>query len=297
MMRGQRSMAIAVRKANGQVSMRKESMTPIGQRFPVLRLPLLRGVAALFEALFIGIRALTWSAAEYSEEEEEGELTFWEYALSIVPAFLLAIGLFVALPALLLRWISPYIGSDILLNLIEGAIKISFFLAYILAISWMEEIRRVFQYHGAEHKAINCLEAGDELTVENVARHSRFHKRCGTSFIVLVLMISVLIFSFFGRPPLLLRILYHLAILPVVAGISYEVIRLAGGRRRWWIIELLSKPGIWSQHLTTREPDESQIEVAIQSLEAVVADDRAYEPTAIGRAAKGRPADAEGGAV
>ena len=141
----------------------------------------------------------------------------------------------------------------------------------------MPDIKRVFEYHGAEHKAINCLEAGHALTVENVKKASRFHKRCGTSFIVFVLLISILLFSFFGKPPFLLRILYHLALLPLVAGISYEVIRLAGREDAPRVVHWLSLPGIWTQKITTQEPDASQIEVAIRSLEAVIAKDKALE--------------------
>jgi len=182
----------------------------------------------------------------------------------------LTVVLFIMLPAYVVKLVQANISSNILLNLVEGLVKISFFLIYVLAISFMRDIRRVFEYHGAEHKTINCYESGDELTVENVQRHTRFHKRCGTSFIVVVLLVSILVFSVFGRPPFLQRVLLHLALLPVVAGISYEFIRLAGKPKAPWLIRLLSYPGIWTQYITTREPDKEQIEVAIKSLTAVL---------------------------
>src|SRR5690625_3109057 len=262
MMRGRHTLAIAVRKQDGSLAMREDPIVSITQRFPILKYPPLRGVVALFEAMVIGIRALNYSAQEFAEEEEE-ELTTKETVFTIAFAFLMAIALFVGLPALLIHFIERFVSHHVVLNLIEGIIKITFFLLYIWGISFMDDIKRVFQYHGAEHKAINCYEAGQELTVDNVREASRFHKRCGTSFIVFVLLTSILVFSFFGKPPFLLRMLYHIALLPVVAGVSYEIIRLAGKESASKIMHWLSLPGIWTQHLTTDEPDDSQIEVAI----------------------------------
>lgn len=273
MMRGRNSLAIAVRKQDGTIAMREDPLTPVSKRFPLLKYPPFRGVVALIEAMVIGMRALSYSAQEAAEEEEE-ELGTKEMVLTMGFAFLLAMGLFVALPALLIHFIERYVEHHVVLNLIEGLIKITFFLAYIWGISFMQDIKRVFQYHGAEHKAINCLESGEQLTVANVRKASRFHKRCGTSFIVFVLLISILVFSFFGKPPFLLRILYHLALLPVVAGVSYEIIRLAGKESASRVMHWLSLPGIWTQHITTQEPDDTQIEVAIHSLEAVIAKDQ-----------------------
>ncbi len=286
MMRGRQGLAIAVRGADGRIVLHEERLAPLARRFPVLRLPLLRGVAALIEATWIGIKALEYSAQQAASEEEPGAaggaapekpLSAKEMGLAMALAFAVTIGLFVVVPALVVRLIQAYVASNVLLNLIEGLVKITLFLGYIGAISFMEDIRRVFQYHGAEHKAINCLEAGEPLTVANVARHSKIHKRCGTSFILFVLLISILLFSFFGRPPFLQRVLIHLALLPVVAGLSYEVIRQAGRKGAWAIFHWLSVPGMWTQLLTTREPDESQIEVAIRALQAVLAADNAAE--------------------
>ena len=277
MMRGQTSLAIAVRKANGEIITKEEKISSITQRYPFLKWPLIRGSVALIEAMVLGIKALNYSASQFAEEEEE-QLGPKEIALTFVMSFLLTVGLFIVLPAFVIRQIQAHIASNILLNAVEGLIKITFFIAYVAAISLMKDIRRVFQYHGAEHKAINCYEAGDPLTIEAVRAHSVIHKRCGTSFIIFVLLVSIFVFSFFGRPPFLLRVLLHLALLPVVAGISYEIIRLAGRKESPWIIDVLSRPGMWTQRLTTREPDDEQIEVAIRSLRAVLLSDGKLSP-------------------
>jgi len=272
MMRGRTSLAIAVRKENGEIVTKEEPLSSISQRYPFLKWPLLRGSVALVEAMILGIKALNYSASQFSQEEEE-QLGPKEIAITLAMSVGLTVGLFIVLPAFVIRQVQAHVASNVLLNVIEGAVKLAFFIAYVAAISTVKEIRRVFQYHGAEHKAINCYEAGDPLTVENVRAHSLIHKRCGTSFIIFVLMVSIFIFSFFGRPPFLQRVLLHLAILPLVAGISYEIIRLAGRKNSPWIIDILSRPGMWTQKLTTREPDDQQIEVAIRSLNAVLARD------------------------
>lgn len=278
MMRGRKGLAIAVRKANGEISMKEEALRSITARYPFLKWPLLRGSVALIEAMVIGIKALQYSAAEFAGEEEE-PLGAKEITLTLLLSLVMTVGIFIVLPAFILRYFHAHVASNVLLNAIEGGLKMSLFIAYIGAISFMKDIRRVFQYHGAEHKAINCYEAGDALTVENVRAHSLIHRRCGTSFIIFVLMISIFVFSFFGRPPFVQRVLLHLALLPVVAGISYEIIRLAGRKKSPWIVRLLSQPGMWTQRLTTREPDDTQIEVAIQSLNAVLHRDQADEST------------------
>lgn len=274
MMRGRRSLAIAVRKPSGEIIVREDRFTPLAVRFPVLKWPLLRGVVALIEAMVIGIRALNYSASQFAEEEEE-ELGPKEIALTMALALVLTVGLFVVLPAYVVKLVQSAIASNLVLNVVEGLVKVAVFVLYILAISRLKDIERVFQYHGAEHKAINCLEAGDPLTVERVRAHSLIHRRCGTSFIIFVLLVSIFVFSFFGRPPFLARVGLHLALLPVVAGISYEIIRMAGRKDAPWIIRVLSLPGMWTQRLTTREPDDSQIEVAIRSLRVVLRADGA----------------------
>ncbi|MDI9458343.1 DUF1385 domain-containing protein [Candidatus Darwinibacter acetoxidans] len=274
MMRGRYSAAVAVRKQDQTISVLNQDLKPWSDRFPILKKPLIRGAAALVETMIMGIRSLNYSASEYGGEEEQ--LTTKELVLTMGFALVLTVALFIVLPAFLLRFVQSHISSNILLNLVEGLIKISFFVLYIAGISWMEDIKRVFAYHGAEHKTINCYEAGQELTVENVAKHSRVHARCGTNFLLIVLFTSVFVFSFFGRPPFLQRVLTHLALMPIVAGISYELIRKAGQQDCHPVFRWLARPGMLLQALTTKEPDHSQIEVAISALQAVLTKDASH---------------------
>lgn len=271
MMRGQFSSAIAVRKMDQTISVLEQDLKPWSDRFPILKKPILRGAFALVETMIMGIKSLNYSASEYGEEEEQ--LTTKELVFTMGFALVLTVALFIVLPAFLLSFVQSYISSNIILNLVEGLIKISFFVLYIVGISWMEDIKRVFAYHGAEHKTINCYEADQELTVENVAKHSRVHARCGTNFLLIVLFTSVFVFSFFGRPPFFQRILIHLAIMPLVAGLSYELIRKAGQKDCHPIFRWLARPGMLLQALTTKEPDQGQIEVAIQALQTVLSKD------------------------
>lgn len=272
MMKGKHYLAIAVRKSNEQISVKQETLRPWSDKFPLLKKPIVRGSVTLIETLIMGMKSLTYSANEYAGEEEE-ELSTKELIGTIGLALLLTVGLFIVLPAFVIRLIQPHIVSNVVLNLIEGGIKVSFFVLYILAISRLKDIQRVFEYHGAEHKAINCYEAGEELTVDNVMKHSPIHARCGTNFILIVLFTSVLIFSVFGRPPFIQRVLIHLAILPIVAGISYEIIRKAGEPNSPKILRLLATPGMALQYLTTRNPDASEVAVAIEALSTVVEKD------------------------
>ncbi len=269
MMRAKDKIAVAVRKEDGEILVDKRDFTPVSQRFKILKLPLFRGVVALFQSLIIGIQALTFSANQFGEAGEE-ELSPLELVLTMASSFGLAVLLFVILPATLINFIESYIQYDLMLNFIEGVIKIIVFLSYIIIISKFEDINRFFQYHGAEHKAIYNHESDQELTAENATEFSTLHPRCGTSFLLFVMVISILIFSFFGRPTLLRRILIHIAILPLVAGISYELIKQAGKKKGLKIFRVLSLPGIYLQKLTTQQPDKEQIEVAIKSLEAVL---------------------------
>lgn len=271
MMRGRSRLAIAVRKADNSIIVREEAVRSASQRLPFLRLPIIRGVVALVESLVVGLRALSFSASAFAEEEGE-ELGFGELAVTMAVAFVLAVGLFVVLPAFLVKQFHNLIASDIILNLVEGLIKVAVFLTYIIVISTAKDIRRVFEYHGAEHKAIHCYEAGEELTVENARKFTTMHPRCGTNFMLLVLVTSVFVFSFFGRPPFLQRILLHLAILPLVAGLSYELIKLAG---KYKVVRMLVYPGLLLQKLTTREPNDEQLEVAIRALKTVLTADNA----------------------
>ena len=269
MMRGRDSVAIAVRKSPNEVILHTEKLRNLAKRYKILRLPIIRGCLALVDSLVLGIRSLNFSASVVADQQG-ASLGAKELVLTSVLAVTLTVGLFIALPAFVIRNVQTYIQSNVLLNLSEGAIKISFFILYIVAISVLKDIQRVFQYHGAEHKTINCYEAGEELSVENARNHSTVHARCGTNFLLIVFFTSVFIFSFFGRPPLLQRILIHIAILPLVAGVSYELIKRAGSSKAGPLIRTIAKPGLWLQALTTRQPDDSQIEVAIKALRAVL---------------------------
>lgn len=271
MMRGKKWSAIAVRRPDGEIVVETERVKSISQKFPFLKWPFLRGVVSLFESMIVGMKAITWSANQALDDgEEEEELSWWEMVFSIIVAFGMAMLLFVALPAGVTRLVQESVGSNLVLNLIEGAVKVSAFIGYILVISMMKDIRRIFQYHGAEHVTIHAYERGVELNPENASKYSPLHPRCGTNFLFIVILISIAIFSFFGRPPLLERILTHIALLPVIAGVSYEVLKLAGGEKVNPLIRILATPGIWLQKLTTRTPSKDQIEVAIASLQAVL---------------------------
>ncbi len=274
MMRGQYHSAIAVRKADQTITVLEQDLKPWSDRFPLLKKPIIRGAFSLVETMIMGLKSLNFSASQFGEADEQ--LTTKELVMTMGFALVLTVALFIVFPAFLLRFVQSYITSNVLLNLVEGLIKVSIFTLYILGISWMDDIKRVFAYHGAEHKSINCYEAGDELTVENVKKHSRVHARCGTNFLLIVLFTSVFVFSFFGRPPFFQRILIHLAIMPLVAGLSYELIRKAGQKDCHPIFKWAAKPGMLLQALTTNEPDEHMIEVAIRALKTVLDKDASH---------------------
>lgn len=276
MMKGRQWMAIAVRRPDGEIVVETEKVKSVTEHLPFLKWPFLRGVVSLIETMFIGMKAITFSANQALDEGEDAEeLTWWEMLLSIVVAFGMAIALFVAFPAAITRLVQNHISSNIVLNLVEGVVKVSAFIGYILVISLMKDIHRIWMYHGAEHVTIHAYEKGDELTPENASQYTTQHPRCGTNFIFIVIIISIIFFSFFGRPAFLQRILIHLALLPVIAGVSYEVLRKAGEEKVNPIIAILARPGMWVQKLTTRKPTDDQIEVAIASLQAVLAAEKA----------------------
>lgn len=273
MMRGPKTIAIAVRKEDNTLVKHKETVSSIGDRYPILKKPLIRGVVALFESMIIGTKSLVFSANQFASEDEQEVLTPKEMVFTIGLSFGLAILLFVVLPAFLTRLVESSIDNAMLLNLTEGLIKISIFVLYIVGISLTPDIKRFFQYHGAEHKVINAYEAGEELTVANVRPYTRFHMRCGTNFIVIVLLMSVFIFTLItgsNRPSFFNRIGLHLLLLPVIAGISYEVIKFLGKDNAPKWAKALARPGLMTQFLTTREPDDSQIETAIAALVEVL---------------------------
>ncbi|WP_027339902.1 DUF1385 domain-containing protein [Halonatronum saccharophilum] len=274
MMKGKDKIAIAVRNDQGDIILENRTLNNLADKFKFLKWPMLRGVFALFQSLIIGMQALTFSANQFGEEEEE--LSTKEIIFTILTSFSIAIAFFVILPATIIRLIQEFIEYDLVLNFIEGLIKITFFISYIYVISRFEDIKRVFQYHGAEHKVIHNYESDLPLSIENAGQFSTLHPRCGTNFLLLVMITSILLFSFFGRPTLLNRILIHITLLPVVAGLSYEIIKKAGKDKVNKIFKLIALPGLYLQKLTTSEPTPDQLEVAIVSLEAVLEEEGTY---------------------
>lgn len=271
MMRGPKKVATAVRTPEKKIQLQIKDVNSISERFPILKKPLLRGCVSLGESLVMGIRSLSYSAQMAGEEDEQ--LSDKELASTIVFAFVLAAILFVAIPTGAAKLFHFITEDPVFLNLMEGALRLLIFLGYIAAISAMKDIQRVFQYHGAEHKTIACFEAGEALTVENVRKHTRLHKRCGTSFLLIVMLVSIFVFAFLGWPDLWLRILSRVILLPVVAGISYEIIKLSANSDNC-VLGWAIKPGLWLQYMTTREPDDDMIEVAIESVKAVLPEDK-----------------------
>ena len=273
--------AVAVRKPDHEIEVMTDEYKSLGSRYAVLGLPIIRGVVNFGESLYIGLKTLSYSSSFYEEEDYEpgkveqfftkifgDKLESVLMGITMVISVILALGIFMVLPFFLTNLMKGFLPSYSIRTLIEGIIRVALFLIYIWLISKMEDIKRVFMYHGAEHKTINCLEAGVELTTENVDNYSRLHKRCGTSFIFIVMIISMVFFFFIRVDTIWLRIVLRLLFLPLVAGVSYEFIRLAG-RSDNAVVNLLSKPGLWLQGLTTKEPDDEMIEVGIASVEAV----------------------------
>lgn len=282
MMRNKSQMAVAVRKPNGEIEVGVDEYHGIGEKTVWTRLPLIRGVLSFIDSLITGMKAMNFSSSFYEEDEtqsdkspekkerEEAVMT----GITITVSLVLAVGIFVVLPVFLMKLMSGMIRSDAVMAILEGVIRLVIFLIYMIAISAMKDIRRLYGYHGAEHKCINCIESGKPLTVDNVMKSSRFHKRCGSSFIVLILVISVILFFFIRVDSFGMRILVRIALIPLIAGISFEFLRYAG-RHNNMFVNIISAPGVWLQHITTKEPDEGMAEVAIASVEAVF-DWRAY---------------------
>ena len=274
MMRNGKEYACAVRKTDGEIVLQKEKYKTIGGSDKWRKIPFVRGPFIFLDSLKLGFETLSWSSGFFMEEEESEAETNGKkgetlaMGFSVVLAVLLAVGLFIVLPSALVRLLKNVIGSRLGIALAEGLIRLVIFLLYLYLISQMKEIRRVFMYHGAEHKCISCIEHGLPLTVENVRKSTRFHKRCGTSFILFTLLVSIVVGIFLPKEPLLLRIGCKLLALPVVMSLSYEFIRLAGSTENP-LIAALSNPGLWLQRLTTREPDDGMIEVGMASVEAV----------------------------
>ena len=270
MMRHRQEMAIAYRRTDNTIGLYQEKITLLARRFPPLGWPLIRGAVAFVESLVIGVRALNISAAQVMAEEGE-ELKGWHTVLMVFLGLGLGVCLFFILPTYLARFLP--LMHPVAYNLLEGLIRLAIFLGYIYLITRWGDVRRFFEYHGAEHKVIFCYEENEALEVPRVRPYSTCHPRCGTSFILIVMVVSILFFSLFGWPILWQRILIRLALLPVVAGVSYEAIRLTA-KSRSRLVRLIAVPGLWLQRMTTREPDDGQIEVALCALKAVIHPDQ-----------------------
>lgn len=289
MMRGTKSVAIAVRKPDGEIELKVDPIENLTTKNKFFKLPFVRGVVALLEAMVLGTKSLMYSAEFFEEEEETKEPSkfdqFIERTLkdkagdisiyiTVLISILISVGLFMLAPTFVTNLFKNKINSSIGLNLLEGVIRVAIFLAYVILVSKLEDVKRVFEYHGAEHKTIHCYEGEEELTVENVKKYPILHPRCGTSFLFTVMIISIVVFSFFGWPNPLERFLSRIVLMPVIAGISYEINRIIG-KSTGKVAYALSYPGLLIQKIaTTREPDAEQIEVAIESLKAVLVDDK-----------------------
>ena len=281
MMRGRDHWAVAVRRPDTGLHVEGHDIDSVAKRYRVLRWPGLRGVIALGQALSIGIKALTISANQSAEEEEK--LTPRQRAFSLSIALVIFIGLFIVLPAVISGLARDRVGSGIVLNVAEGIFRVLLFLGYLWLIGRMAEIRRVFEYHGAEHKTIAAYEHDDELEPASVDRYSTLHVRCGTNFLLIVMILTIFVFAFFGTPSLPWRILSRILAIPIIAGIAFEALRLGARFHRSPVMRALMAPGLWLQKITTKPPSRGQIEVAIASFEEV----RRME----GAAAEGPPAE------
>jgi uncharacterized protein YqhQ len=287
MMRGSQKMCVAVRAPDSEIVIHCEPLNPRIYASFIAKIPFVRGITMLWDTLGLGIRTLMFSAdVAMGEEEAEfsGPIAWGTIAFSLA----VALAIFFVGPLLLLGLLDRYIASSFVSNVLEGVIRMAMFLGYVWAIGFIPDIQRVFSYHGAEHKTINTYEAGDELTVESVGGHTLIHPRCGTSFLLVVMVVSILVFSLLGRPPLLLRIASRIVLIPVIAGIAYEFIKFSAAHQDHWLMRLLIAPGLWLQSFTTRQPDASMLEVAIAALQRllveehlVAADETGAEPVAI----------------
>ncbi len=286
MMRGKHMYAMAVRKPDKDIAIVKKDLTPLTDKYKFLALPLLRGVVAFVDSMVIGMQIITQSAELAMPEEEMNNpddkverfltkifgdklndaLLFFSVSIAIV----LSIGLFILLPTFLAGFLKPIIQERTwILSIAEGLLRIGILVGYVSLIAQSKDIQRVFAYHGAEHKTINCFESGEDLTVENVQKHTRIHKRCGTSFLILVMLVSMVVFFFVRTDVVLMRFVYRIVLVPFIAGLSYELIRWAG-KNDSALVSIISYPGMCLQKITTKEPDEGQIEIAIAAMHEVL---------------------------
>lgn len=281
MMKNRDKYAVAIRKPNGEIDVEVEEYKGVCGDKKFAKLPFIRGVFAFIDSLILGMKVTTYSASFYEEEDEKPSKTEEKLekllgnkaddimmTFTVILSVIIAVALFMLLPLFLSDLLGKYIRNASVIAIIEGLIRILIFIAYIAGISLMKDIKRLYMYHGAEHKCINCIEKGRPLTVKDVKRSSRQHKRCGTSFLLFVVLVSVIVFFFIRVDNMALKLILRIALVPVIAGISYEIIRLAG-RSDNILVRIISAPGMWMQKLTTKEPDEDMIEVAIASVEAV----------------------------
>ena len=269
MMRGVDWWSLAVRRPDDTIGVHEYPLVSYQKKYWVLRWPIIRGMVALVESLVIGVRALTISANESLGEEEE-ELGKKEIGITLIVAFAFAVGLFFLAPLFLTGLMQDFIGKGFWFWLVEGCVRVGIFLVYLLIVTQIKDLRRVFEYHGAEHMSIHALEHGEELTVANVEKYKTLHLRCGTSFLLIVLVVSIFVFAFVGRPVWYLLILSRIVLIPLIAGISYEIIRFAGRHETNPVIRVVMAPGLALQWMTTKHPDSSQVEVAIAALEKVI---------------------------
>lgn len=310
MMRSPNHVAIAVRRAQGEIVVRREAVRSLVRRYPLLNKLFIRGIFALFESLTLGMRALNYSAEIAMQDEaaktatqdlaegkperqkkkrkaksdplNEPAILGGAIAFTIVLAFLLGITIFVIFPNLVADWIAPLRNKPMALNLAEGVIRLIIFVIYVSAIGMMKDIRRVFQYHGAEHKVVWTVEEGKALDVQTARSFPIAHPRCGTNFVFIVLIVSIIAFSFLGwNSNVVVRVVTRLCLLPVIAGVSYEFIRLMSSQRSRWWSQVCLAPGLAMQRLTTREPEDDQIEVAIKAMEAVLVSEKESEPAVV----------------
>ena len=284
MMRNKDKYAVAVRKPDNNIEVSVKNCTNLAGKYRFLKLPIIRGIFSFIDSLVVGMSTLSYSASFYeddepdakenkkpkkvkSKEQEEKEekvmMTF-----TIILSIVMAVAIFMIAPYYVSRLFAAFIKNDTAVILIEGMVRLVFFIVYVKLISLMKDIKRVYMYHGAEHKCINCIEHGLDLTVENVLKSSKEHKRCGTSFLLIVMCISIVFFMFIRVDSPVLRLVLRVLLVPVIAGVSYEVLRLSGNSDSK-LMDIVSRPGLWLQHLTTSEPDADMVEVAIASVEAV----------------------------
>lgn len=278
MMKNQERYAVAVRKPDGEIAVEEKAYKGLIKNKIIRNIPVIRGVFSFIESLVLGISTLTYSASFYEDEEDEKDSKLDEEArqkkekremgFTVAVSFIIAVAVFMVLPYYLSLIFQKVVTSHVLLALIEGLIRLVIFLTYITLVSRMEDIQRVFMYHGAEHKCINCIEHGMELNTDNVRKSSRLHKRCGTSFLLFVMLVSIIFFAFIDVKSRMIKVVLRLALIPVIAGVSYELIKFAGKYDNP-LVNIISKPGMWLQKITTREPDDAMIEVGIASVEAV----------------------------